>query len=282
MISAAEEEYILTRAYVPEHIVSLMALISGGEPFLLHDCLCLAKENWVILVGYPLAGQSASEDLQRIVADVLKTFRPEHLWFIAPEVPPALAAGCHERESDSYYTLELEGFTPPADLQRSIRRASRELTVERHRRIENAHEELIAEFVTRERPNQKIERLFRSMAAYTVGSSTAMVLSARSKEARLSAFYVLDHGAKNFVTYVVGCHSKKHYVPGASDVLFAEMVAVARERGKRYIHLGLGVNEGIRRFKEKWGGIPSLKYEFCGYRRKPPGMVLSLASRAWS
>jgi hypothetical protein len=23
------------------------------------------------------------------------------------------------------------------------------------------------------------------------------------------------------------------------------------------------VNEGIRRFKEKWGGVPFLNYEFC-------------------
>jgi hypothetical protein len=31
------------------------------------------------------------------------------------------------------------------------------------------------------------------------------------------------------------------------------------------------VNQGIRRFKEKWGGIPFLDYEFCeryyGYTR---------------
>jgi hypothetical protein len=38
---------------------------------------------------------------------------------------------------------------------------------------------------------------------------------------------------------------------------------LAGEKHKEYIHLGLGVNEGIRRFKKKWGGIPFLKYEFC-------------------
>lgn len=40
------------------------------------------------------------------------------------------------------------------------------------------------------------------------------------------------------------------------------MINLAREYGKGYINLGLGVNEGIRRFKEKWGGIPFLRYEF--------------------
>jgi hypothetical protein len=41
------------------------------------------------------------------------------------------------------------------------------------------------------------------------------------------------------------------------------MIKLTREHGKQNINLGLGVNEGIRRFKEKWGGVPSLNYEFC-------------------
>ena len=57
----------------------------------------------------------------------------------------------------------------------------------------------------------------------------------------------------------------------ASDLLFLEMIKLTRENGKKTINFGLGVNEGIRRFKEKWGGIPFLNYEFCeryyGYTR---------------
>lgn len=48
------------------------------------------------------------------------------------------------------------------------------------------------------------------------------------------------------------------------------MIEFTYEQGKSKIHLGLGVNEGIRIFKEKWGGIPFLHYEYCecDYRRK--------------
>jgi hypothetical protein len=35
------------------------------------------------------------------------------------------------------------------------------------------------------------------------------------------------------------------------------------EYDKKYIHLGLGVNSGIRRFKEKWGAKPTISYEMC-------------------
>jgi hypothetical protein len=43
------------------------------------------------------------------------------------------------------------------------------------------------------------------------------------------------------------------------------MIELTREQGKKEINLGLGVNEGIRRFKEKWGGVPFLNYEECEY-----------------
>ena len=282
MISVAEEEYILNRAYVPEHIVSLMALISGGEPFLLQDCLCLAKEGWVILVGYPLTSQPAGGRLQDLISEAVRVFQPEHLWFIAPEVPTPVAAGCQERESDQYYRLELEGFAPKANLRRMVARASGALTVERVRTLEKAHEDLIAEFLDRERPDPRIRNLFLRMPEYAARSSSATVLTARDPRGEVSAFYVVDLGARQFATYVAGCHSKTYYVAGASDLLFSEMVVLARTYGKTYIHLGLGVNEGIRRFKEKWGGVPCLPYEFGAYRpaRFPPW--LSLSTRVWS
>jgi len=45
MISPIDEEYILTRAYVPEHIVSLMVSLSKGEPFLVEDHLSFARDK---------------------------------------------------------------------------------------------------------------------------------------------------------------------------------------------------------------------------------------------
>lgn len=281
MISPDDERNILTQAYVPEHIVGLMARISGGEPFLIEDYLGFARDNWVILVGYPLTGNFDHEAFGRVIAGTITSFRPEHLWFIAPEVPDSVGQLCQARESDEYYTLAMQHFAPKANLKRILNRASRELKVERGREVAKDHEEIIAEFVQRGKPPPRIERLFLSMGEYVARSETAVVLTSRDQAGAASAFYVVELAAKQFATYVVGCHSKRHYVVGASDLLFAEMVALAAEHGKSYIHLGLGVNEGIRRFKEKWGGIPRLRYEFCEYRRKDPLGLLSFASRVW-
>jgi hypothetical protein len=128
------------------------------------------------------------------------------------------------------------------------------------------HAELSDEFIRREKPSARIKAFFLAMPDYVSRSPTAVVLNGWSDKGELSAYYVAELGANTFATYVVGCHSKKHYTPHASDLLFLEMIRLAQESGKTSIHLGLGVNPGIRRFKEKWGGVPFLKYEFCEQR----------------
>jgi hypothetical protein len=263
MISPAEEEYILSRAYISEHIVSLMALISKGDPFLIEDHLGFVKDNWLILVGYPLEQTFSTERTEKIIHRSLETFRPEILWFIGPEIPASLLNTCEERETDQYYRLDLEKVKVKTSLQRAVDKASQELTTERGHSVSKEHEALIGELLKREKLPPRVRELYRAMPDYVSNSSTACVLNARDKKGKLCAFYVIELAAKHFSTYVLGTHSKKHYVPHASDLLFLEMIKLSREHTKNTIDLGLGVNQGIRRFKEKWGGVPFLPYEFC-------------------
>ncbi|MEW6374494.1 MAG: hypothetical protein AB1502_01710 [Thermodesulfobacteriota bacterium] len=263
MMTPEDEAYILERAYVPEHIVNLMAPISKGEPFFKEDHLGFVKDNWVILVGYPLDQNYLQDRCERIVKQVLETFRPEYLWFIGPEVPASLLDSCKERQTDQYYRLDPDLTKPKPSLQRKAEKASKELTVERSHSISKEHEALIVELLKREKLPPRVRELYRAMPDYIAHSSTAYVLNAWDKKGKLCAFYVVELAAKRFTTYVLGTHSKKNYVPHASDLLFFEMIELTREHEKDTINLGLGVNEGIRRFKEKWGGIPFLNYEFC-------------------
>jgi hypothetical protein len=263
MISPEQQHTILRHAYVPEHIVPLMVLISKAEPYLVDDFVYYAKDNWLIFVGYPLdrsISLNACDILLRTLRDRL---HPEYIWFIGTEVPPSLASSCTERESDQYYSLDIQSLEVKKELRRIVQKALNSLTTERSHFMAKEHAALTREFIKREKPSPRIKELFLSMPDYVKGSQTAVVLNARDKKAHLSAFYVVELGAESFATYVVGCHSKKRYVAHASDLLFFEMIRLAQEFGKTSINLGLGVNPGIRRFKEKWGGIPFLNYEFC-------------------
>ena len=271
MITPEDEEYILSRAYVPEHIVNLMASISRGEPFFTDDHLGFVKDNWLIFVGYPLDENFSQDRCDKTLKQAVEMYRPEYLWFIGPEIPVSLLESCTERETDQYYRLDLKQAKLKPSLQRMADKASQELFVERGHIISKDHEALIAELLKREKLPPRLRELYRAMPYYVAHSSSACVLNALNKNGKLCAFYVVELGAKNFSTYLLGCHSKKRYVTHASDLLFFEMIKLTQEHGKNIINLGLGVNAGIRRFKEKWGGIPYLNYEFCecyyGYTR---------------
>lgn len=266
MMTQEEEIHARARAYVPEHIVSLMTLISKGDPFLIDDHLGFARDNWIILVGYPLDRNYCSTRCERILKQVVESFRPEHLRFIGPEIPPLLLESCGERQTDQYYLLDLSLARMKPSLLRMAHQASKNLAVERGHSMTREHKALISELLTREKLPGRISELYLAMPDYVDRSSTAWILNAFDETGKLCAFYVVDLGAADFSTYVLGSHSKEHYTAHASDLLFLEMIELTREHGKNIINLGLGVHEGIRRFKEKWGGKPFLAYESCECR----------------
>jgi len=265
MITPEQEDSILSRAYVPEHLVGLMVAISKGTPFLMEDHVGYDKDDWLIFVGYPLDRSFSLERCERVVGKLIEASRHERFWYIGPQVPAILLKSCAERESDEYYTLDLDKVTVSGSLRGAAEKAGRVLAVERTRTFRKEDEELASELLEREPLPPRVRELYRAMPRYVAESPSAWVLNGWDEKGRLSAFYVVDLEAKHFVTYVVGAHSKKHYVPHASDRLFLEMIRLAQESGKNTIHLGLGVNQGIRRFKRKWGGIPFLRYEFCEF-----------------
>ena len=282
MITADQEKWILEKAYVPEHIVSLMVIVSKGQPFLSDGFLFFVGDNWGILVGYPLNSEFSPEIFTTTFKDVTSRFPSRYWWVIAPSLPEEVFSSCGERQSDTYYKLSFDDFDVQGTLRRVAEKATSRLMVEVTRVMTPEHEGLITEFIERENPGSLIREFYHAMPDYVIRSETSLVLNARDFNGLLSAFYVLDFAANDFATYVVGCHSKERYVSHASDLLFFEMVNMAREYGKGYINLGLGVNPGIRRFKEKWGGKPSLSYEFCEYRSgipNIPSMIDSLMSR---
>jgi hypothetical protein len=263
MITREEEKHIRECAYVPEHIVPLMVGISRAEPFFQEDHLFFLKDDWMILVGFPLGGDFQDEFFPAFLAKLQKKFQPATTWFIAPGIPASLFPRVREKEADQYYKLDPRDSRIKRSLQREVEKAALVLRVEKHRDWSPEHESLTREFLEKENLNPRVRELYLRIPQVLAHSETSLALSARDVRGNLSAFFVVELGAQKFATYVVGCYSQRHYVSHASDLLLHEMIRLAEENQKEYIHLGLGVNEGIRRFKKKWGGVPDLPY-FAG------------------
>ena len=263
MLSAEEQTYILEHAHVPEHCVSLITCVSGGEPFLVDDFFVCLKDSWIILIGYPLHNRFTIKKIEAVVSKIRKKFRPDFISLIAPELPSSFASTCRDSQTDVYYTLEARKPIMRSALKRNLKKARRQLRVESSPHMQEAHRELMQEFIERAQLPERVKRLLSKMPEFVAGFDKAFVLNAWDSQGNLCAFYVVDIEARQFSNYIIGCHSKKNYILGASDLLLFELINLSRKYDKHYIHLGLGVSAGVRRFKEKWGAVPTRRYEMC-------------------
>jgi uncharacterized protein YbaP (TraB family) len=264
-LNPSDLDTILKKATVPEHSVLFMQAMSGGEPFLVGPYLFLAAEDWLIAVGYPLSGEPETAGFDRALSEAVRRSKARTCWAVSPSLPDRLKAYCRDR--DNYHVLSSDTKVPPR-LERLTGRASGLLRVEQGNTFTAEHRRLWAEFMSRAAPPSNVRELFARTEAVLQEAPGLVLLNAWDRNGHLAASLLLDTAPAAFLTYLIGAHSRTHYTPYASDLLFREMIRLAREAGKEFLHLGLGVNEGIRRFKTKWGGAPAFSYEMATWQEK--------------
>lgn len=261
----ADLKDVLEKATIPEHSVFFMRAMSGGEPFLVGPYLFLAGHDWLLGVGYPLSGRHGPEGFDKALADALRRTRARNCRAVCPSLSDRLKVHCRER--DYYYVLPADAPVP-GRLERLAERAAASLRVEEGDGFTGAHRRLWDEFMGRVVLPPHVRELFARTPAVLPKAPGLMLLNAWDPNSHLAACLVLDTAPRRFLSYLIGAYSRTHYIPHASDLLFLEMIRVARRQGKDFLHLGLGVNHGIRRFKTKWGARPTLPFEMAVWQEK--------------
>ena len=255
MLNDQERQYIYRHAYLPEHLPDYVRAVSGAEPFLHHNYLYFLGKKHLIFNGYPLGPDS--EPAVRIYDFICERFKPTTVAIIAAAIwLPAEQYG--QVATDSYYRLDLPLAPIDPAVAYMLRRARKDLQVTRGI-FSREHQKIIKAFMADHRFNPRQKYIFKHIPQYLKASTSAVLFEARM-EKELVAFNIVDLDAADFAFYLFSFRSRKINVPGASDLLFHELVNVAHTAGKKAVNLGLGVNAGIRRFKEKWGGTPFLNY----------------------
>ena len=278
MINQKESEHIFNHAYVPEHLVGYVTSITDAEPHIFNQFLCYSREDVLIFIGYPLGEAFDQNRMKFSLEEAVRALKPRVISFIAPTMSTG-PFKVIQRGSDSYYLLELSAFSAPPGAQNMVRRASRELSVETGEAWSDEHASLISEFLASHTVPEETQRIFARIPDYLATSNTAIILGARNPKGALVAFDVADYGSKYYSFYMFNFASRGNYVPGASDLLLSEVIAIAQSQGKRFINLGLAIHEGIAFFKKKWGGLPFLSHEFVLYEKARTGIIESLLGR---
>jgi len=250
----------MSSVIVPEHSRPLLEALSGGSTFEVDSHIFSAGEDWLMAIGYPLEGEFSTSRLESALNKAVAQTGASDCFVIAPELPESLKA--HELDSDVYYTLAADAPTP-VKLRRPVRKARELLRVDETREFTAEHRRLWTEFMGRRALPPRIRQLYAGTASALRGGADLRLLNAWDAEGQLAACLVLDYSLPHHVSYILGAHSKSHYVPHAPDLLFAEMKERALAEGKHTILLGLGVNDGITRFKLKWGGVKDASYHLA-------------------
>ena len=263
MLTAQEKQRVYRHAYLPEHLSDYVEIVSGTEPYLYEDYLCFYGDDHLVFVGYPLTEQAPAA--KTAFQGLKKRFKPRLASIIAPERwhpgPPG-----KEDVADNYFQLRLSAVKTSVAISYMVRRGGKELEISRGQ-FTDSHHEIIETFMANRPLSPSYRRLFSCISGYLEQSPSAILLDAR-KDRTLVAFTVMDIGSANHAFYLFNFRSVKNQVPGASDLLFHEMLKIARKKGKQAINLGLGISKGIRRFKVKWGGAPFLPYHAWEERGK--------------
>jgi len=255
MLNPEELQRVYQQAYLPEHLPEYVEAIAGAESHLLENRLCYTRRNHLIFIGYPLGGDR--QDNPSAYEAACNLFQPSTAAIIAPQIWE-LTDSFETQPLDAYYRLKIPVGPLAPGVAYMLRRAEKELTVH-NGQFGKEHRQLIKDFIAGHVLSDQQKYIFKNIKRYQKRSATSRLLEVR-KRGRLAAFTIVDLGSADAAYYLFNFRSARVAVPGASDLLFREMVSLAMAAGKKILNLGLGINAGIRRFKEKWGGAPFLSY----------------------
>ena len=245
-------------ARIPEHSPALMAVASGGRPLRVGEYLFFHAGERLIGIGYALTGGTSPAAFEAAFREAKRRTGARIFHLMSPRLPASLRG--HTTETDRYYVLSAQAPVP-ARLRAPLERARAALRLEDGREFTPAHRRLWGEFLGRASLPPSVRALYGRVEELLRDERCRVrLLNALDADGHLAACLVMDEAPAHFDTYLLGAHSREHATPYATDALFALMLERARRRGKRFIHLGLGVNAGISRFKRKWGGRPALRY----------------------
>jgi hypothetical protein len=263
MLNNAELQKIYQYAYIPEHLPDYVEAVSGARAHLIDNFLCFYRRNHLILNGYPLGGKAGN--VVEAYKAACEHFKPATVAILAPEI--WLPEETYEHQStDHYYQLVLPLMSIDSEVAYMVRRAERELSLH-HGVFNKEHKRLIKDFIKTHDLNKAQTHIYKQIQTYLKRCPSCRILETRKGD-HLVAFTIIDVGSQDYAFYLFNFRSHKIKVPGASDLLFKEMVALAHAEGKKAINLGLGIHSGIRRFKEKWGGTRFLSYNSVLVRRE--------------
>ncbi len=261
-------------AVVPEQVVPYVCAVAGSRPRLIGSCVGFESEKQLVLLGYPLHDPLDIKGLKNAVDEALKSPGLERITVIGPSRPPQAPAKTEAIE-DRYYALPVP-TRPGQKLRNLLRRAGRDLIVDRGRDFGDQHAMLVRQYLDERLLEAGTRHIFRNLPEYLDASKTSLIVSARLMDGRLAAFAIGEFASLHTAFFMFCFRDRTLAPPGSADLVLSGLLEAAYERGHTRMNLGLGVNQGIRFFKLKWGAELFLPYVQVSWKPESGNLFTSL------
>ena len=277
MIVPGQFAGVTAQAETPEQVIPYVCAVSELKPRMLGPCVGYEREGEVVLVGYPLHAPKDTGAMEEAVSLALRLPGLRRITVIGPACPPQAPESAAIKE-DWYYSLPVPAPPPGQKTRNLLRRAGRELTVERGGSWGEDHAALVQRYLNERPLAAGIRHIYKRLPRYLAESSCSLLVSARLANGRLAAFSVGEYAGLASAFYMFSFRDPGIAPPGTTDLLLSQLLAEASDRGHTKMNLGLAVNEGISFFKRKWGAVPFLPYVQVTWETASPGISAVLAS----
>ncbi len=250
-------------AKTPDQLLPYVQAVSEVTSFLMGNYVVHHKDGHYIIVGYSLQEHDNTQDLEHVIAHISQLPQAEHITLLAEKKPQvSLQNTAVNFTEDAYYFVDLpHDITLCKNAYYMCQKTNKCIFIQKEygeKAWTSEHQELMLQYICRPTVSKEMGSIFQRIGMYCKQVPHACVFSAYDVDSNtLQAFSIADFTSLSTAFYMFAMRAPKAQA-GVADALLQALLLEALERGYASCNLGLGINNGIRFFKEKWGAKPTL------------------------
>ncbi len=250
-------------AYTPDQLLPYVRSVSPMQSSILDQYVLHTHADHAVLVGYNVQCMHSTENLDACIAHVLDKQKPQRITVLAPIRPyaaPARAVSLY----DAYHIAALPfALNKHQNVRHMCHRAQEYMDIHEQQGAKawtGAHQELMLSYIRKNGVSKEMGNIFQNLGLYCKNAPHVQMFSAYDKCTRdLLAFSLADFTSQHMAFYMFSMR-RQTSPPGSSELLLWALLQQAHTRGYGACNLGLGISDGIRFFKNKWGAKPTLPF----------------------
>ncbi len=256
-------QYINAQAITPDQLLGYVSAVSGAQSELMDDYVIHKQGENTILIGYSLQNPHNTDSLNSCIEKLISKPDATNISVLAPMRPSIAPEHAISTEQDAYWILPLPAPKLTVKVRNMLARSSREIYITKTNGSgawTGEHQEMMLAYIRNKGMEAALCSILQRLGTYLITTPQVELFSAYAKDSNELLACSLGDFSSFSTAFYMFAFRQEHASPGVADAVFFELLNEAQNRGHSQCNLGLGINDGIRFFKKKWGALPTLPF----------------------